>query len=40
METLRAMAGAGFVLWGVFVVFAVIVVAYAAWMLRVERREP
>ena len=28
-----------FVFWGVFVAFAVIVVAYSLWMVRTERRE-
>ena len=28
-----------FVFWGVFVAFAVIVVAYTLWMVRTERRE-
>jgi hypothetical protein len=31
------MSGAGFVFWGLFVVFALIVVAYIAWMRRTER---
>jgi hypothetical protein len=31
------MNGAGFVFWGLFVVFGVIVVAYIAWMRRTER---
>jgi hypothetical protein len=31
------MNGAGFVFWGLFVVFGVTVVAYIAWMRRTER---
>jgi hypothetical protein len=31
------MREAGFVFWGLFVAFAVIVALYVVWMLRVER---
>lgn len=30
---------AGFVFWGLFLVFALIIVAYLVWMRRVERDE-
>ena len=30
---------AGFVFWGVFLVFFLVVVAYVVWMLRIEARE-
>lgn len=29
----------GFVFWGLFLIFGLIVVLYALWMWRVERRE-
>ncbi len=29
----------GFIFWGLFAVFGLIVVAYVAWMLWVERRD-
>ena len=32
------MNGPGFVFWGLFAAFLVLVVAYVAWMLWVERR--
>lgn len=32
------MSGPGFVFWGLFAVFAVLVGAYLMWMLWVERR--
>jgi hypothetical protein len=31
---------AGFVFWGLFLVFALIVVAYLIWMVRIERDDP
>lgn len=31
------MSGAGFVFWGLFAVFGLIVAAYVAWLLWVER---
>ena len=33
------MSGPGFIFWGLFVAFALIVAAYVAWMLWTERRE-
>lgn len=36
---MRAIVEAGFVFWGVFVGFVVLVVAYLAWMRRTERDE-
>lgn len=36
---MRAVLGAGFVFWGVFVAFGVLVAGYVVWMRRVERRE-
>ena len=35
----RAVLDAGFVFWGLFLVSALIVVAYLVWMLREDRRE-
>ena len=32
------MSGPGFIFWGLFVVCAVIVVAYTLWMIREERK--
>jgi hypothetical protein len=32
------MASAGFVFWGLFLVFGLIVLGYVLWMRRVERR--
>ena len=32
--------GAGFIFWGLFLVFGFLVAAYVLWMLWVERREP
>lgn len=32
------MSGPGFAFWGLFVMCALIVVAYAVWMIREERR--
>ena len=34
------MTGPGFVFWGLFAVFGVIVLAYLIWMFRTERRAP
>jgi hypothetical protein len=34
----RAILDAGFVFWGLFLVFALIVVAYLIWMIREEAR--
>ena len=31
--------GPGFIFWGLFLVFGMVVVAYVVWMLWVERRE-
>ena len=36
-EEASVMLGAGFVFWGLFLVFALIVVAYLIWMRWVER---
>ena len=36
---MRAVLDAGFVFWGLFLVSALIVVAYLAWMFREDRRE-
>jgi hypothetical protein len=33
----RAVLEAGFVFWGVFLVFALVVVAYVVWMVGTER---
>lgn len=33
------MSGHGFIVWGLFATFAVIVAGYVAWMLWVERRD-
>lgn len=33
------MYGAGFIFWGLFLVFALIVVAYIIWMVHVERAD-
>lgn len=33
------MSGAGFIFWGLFLVFGVILAAYVAWMVWAERRE-
>jgi cbb3-type cytochrome oxidase subunit 3 len=35
---MRSILEAGFVFWGLFLVFALIVVAYLVWMVRTERR--
>jgi hypothetical protein len=35
----RAILEAGFVFWGVFLVFALIVVGYVVWMVRTERSQ-
>ena len=35
----RAVLEAGFVFWGLFLVSALIVVAYLVWMFREDRRE-
>jgi hypothetical protein len=35
----RAVLDAGFVFWGLFLVSALIVVAYLAWMVREDRKE-
>lgn len=34
------MHGPGFVFWGVYLTFGLVVAAYVAWMLWVERDEP
>ena len=36
---MRAIVDAGFVFWGLFLVSALIVVAYLAWMYREDRKE-
>lgn len=36
---MRSALGAGFVFWGLFLVFALIVVAYFLWMVWAGRRE-
>lgn len=36
---MRAVLEAGFVFWGLFLVSALIVVAYLVWMFREDRRE-
>ena len=36
---MRAVLDAGFVFWGLFLVSALIVVAYLVWMFREDRRE-
>lgn len=36
---MRAILDAGFVFWGLFLVSALIVVAYLAWMWREDRKE-
>ncbi len=36
---MRAILDAGFVFWGLFLVSALIVVAYLVWMYREDRRE-
>ena len=36
---MRAILDAGFVFWGLFLVSALIVVAYLAWMYREDRKE-
>lgn len=36
---LEPVLAAGFVFWGLFVVFGLIVLGYVAWMVGVERRE-
>ena len=36
---MRAVLEAGFVFWGLFLVSALIVVAYLAWMVLEDRRE-
>ena len=33
------MNGAGFIFWGLFLVFGILVAAYATWMWWVERKE-
>ena len=36
---MRAILAAGFVFWGLFLVSALIVAAYLAWMYREDRKE-
>lgn len=36
---MSAVLGAGFVFWGVFLVFLAILAAYVLWMVAVERKE-
>lgn len=36
---MKAALEAGFVFWGLFLVFGVLVALYAVWMVREERRE-
>ena len=36
---MRSVLGAGFVFWGLFLVFGLVVVAYLLWMVWVERGE-
>ncbi len=36
---MRGVLGAGFVFWGLFLVFGLVVVAYLLWMVWVERRK-
>ena len=36
---MRAVVEAGFVFWGLFVVSALVVVAYLAWMRREDRKD-
>jgi phage shock protein PspC (stress-responsive transcriptional regulator) len=38
-RVIGAALDAGFVFWGLFAVFGVVVVAYVAWMVVIERRE-
>lgn len=33
------MSGSGFIFWGLFVAFGLIVAAYVVWMIWLERRE-